>query len=312
MLLTVIMSVKNGEPYLSEAIESILNQTYRDYKFIIVNNNSTDKTAEILEYYRNQDSRIEVITNTLPYTYVEGRMLAFEQVTTEWVALMDADDISEPTRLEKQIDAVLKYGNELGAIGVWAKQINKKGRILANSTFGARTIEEFKKLNSTNETIGLIDPTAIIHLPTFYKAGGYRSYTVPAADLDLWYRIAEAGKAVVVIPEFLFKYRVHDSSDSVKRLMLQRKKTHFINYNMRLRRKGAEEVSWDVYCESIWGNIFYRIRKLRTDWAMLFYKKAGICFGENKYLWLMPNLFLSMLIKPEFFFKRIYSQVIRR
>lgn len=312
MLLTVIMSVKNGEPYLSEAVESILNQTYRDYKFIIVNNDSTDKTADILEYYQKQDSRIQIITNNLPYTYVEGRMLGLEQVKTEWVALMDADDISAPTRLEKQINAVLAYGDKLGAIGVWAKQINNKGRTLANSTFGATSIEEFEQLNSANETIGLIDPTAVFHLPTFYKAGGYRPYTVPAADLDLWYRVAETGRAVVVLPEYLFKYRVHNSSDSVKRAMLQRKKTHFINYNMRIRRSGLDEINWDFYCEFIWKKPWYRFKKLRTDYAMVFYKVGGLNYAEGSKALMIYWLLLAFIVNPIFLIKRLYKQKFSR
>ncbi|GAA4652451.1 hypothetical protein GCM10023116_47350 [Kistimonas scapharcae] len=311
MLLTVVMSVKNGEPYLSEAIESILNQTYKDYDFIIVNNNSTDKTASILEYYRNQDSRIRVITNNLPYTYVEGRMLAFEKVKTDWVALMDADDISEPMRFEKQINAIRKYGDKLGAIGVWAKQINNKGKVLANSTFGATSIDEFEKLNNANETIGLIDPTAVFHLPTFYKAGGYRPYTVPAADLDLWYRIAEAGRAVLVIPQYLFKYRVHNNSDSVRRSMLQRKKTHFINYNMRVRRTGQNEISWDFYCKNIWQKPWYRFKKLRTDYGMVFYKVAGLNYAEGSKVLMLYWLVLAFFINPIFVIKRLYGQKLK-
>ncbi len=308
MKLTVVMSVYNGEKFLREAIESILKQTFSDFKFLIVNNSSTDGTAEILEDFRQKDQRIRVITNNENLTYVEGRMLALKRVKTEWVALMDADDISHPERLQTQVDFIKKYGDKIGALGVWGKHIGPTGKTVANSTFGATSFDEFNKLNKNNEAIGLIDPTAVLHLPTFNEVGGYRPETVPAADLDLWYRMAETGRAIMVLPKFLFKYRVHGSAGSVQGAMLQRKKTHFINYNMRLRRSGVEEIIWEEYCRKVWSKPFYRLLKLRTDYAMVWYKKAGFSFVERRYVKMIPYLFFSILLKPEFALKRLYKQ----
>ncbi len=308
MQLTVVMSVYNGEAHLDEAIMSIINQTFNDFKFLIVDNGSTDNTANILKKYEEQDERIEVITNPKTLSYVEGRMLAIQKVETEWMALMDADDISEPTRFERQIDFIKENGGNLCAVGTWAKYINANNEELGNMVMKPNSHEQFKKLYKENEAIVLIDPTSIIHRPTFYLAGGYREEYVPAADLDLWYRMAEQGKSLLVLPEFLFKYRVHGGSDSVKKTLLQRKKTHFINYNMRLRRSGKNELSWDEYNHTVWSNPFYRLPKLRKDWSMTWYKKAGLFYGEKQYVQSGFNIIKAVLLNPGFVIKRLLGQ----
>jgi glycosyltransferase involved in cell wall biosynthesis len=308
MELTVVMSVYNGESHLQEAIESILNQTFKNFKFFIVNNGSTDGTADILQKYKLSDERIEIITNPVTLTYVEGRMLAIQKVNTEWMALMDADDISEPTRIEKQVEFIEKSRGNVCAVGTWAKYINATGEQLGNMVMEPTSIDQFQKMYSENEAIVLIDPSSIIHRPTFNLIGGYREYCVPAADLDLWYRLAEQGKALIVIPEFLFRYRVHGGADSVKKTMLQRKKTHFINYNMRLRRSGCAEVSWDEYLSDVWSDLFYRVPKLRKDWSMTWYKRAGLFYGEKKYIQFIFNLVRAAALNPQFVVKRLLSQ----
>jgi len=308
MELTVVMSVYNGEAHLQEAVNSILTQSFTKFKFLIVNNGSTDNTAKILQEFQGLDERIEIITNPETLTYVEGRMLAINKVETEWMALMDADDISEPTRLERQVKIIEEYGDQLAAVGTWAKYINANGEVLGNMVMEPSDIKKFQEMYVDNEAIVLIDPSSIIHRPTFNLVGGYREYCVPAADLDLWYRLAEQGKSLLVIPEFLFRYRVHGGSDSVRKTLLQRKKTHFINYNMRLRRSGKNEITWEDYLEQVWSKPFYRMTKLRIDWSMTWYKRAGLLYGERKYFQFVLNLIKAGLLNPRFVIKRLVKQ----
>lgn len=308
MHLTVVMSVLNGEKYLREAVESILNQTYLDFTFIIINNGSSDNTGWILEEYSRKDSRIKIVTHTETVPLVEARMKGLQMAETEWVAWMDADDISEPARLEKQVEVIKQYHDRLGAVGTWARYINEEGKILGNRIGEPVTPEKFFDLYSKNQAIALVDPSAIVHRPTFLKLGGYRPECTPAGDLDLWYRIAEKGKLILVVPEFLIKYRVHTGSDSVRKTMLQRQKTHFINYNMRRRRSGLPDMEWDTYIKEVWSSPLYRIPRLRTDLAMTLYKRAGLYFGAGRYVNFLVNLLSAGILKPSIVFKRILSQ----
>lgn len=310
MKISVVMSVYNGADYLPASIESILEQTFKDFVFLIVNNGSDDNTAQILKKYHALDKRIEIITSKKNLSYVEGRMLAIRKVKTEWFAIMDADDISLPSRLEKQVNMIINSNIPIAAIGTWAKYINNKGKILGSMRMNPTSPSEFKRMLSDNQAIVLIDPSSIIHLPTFNLVGGYRSEYVPSADLDLWYRLSEKNKVLLVIPEYLIHYRVHNNSGSVMRTLLQRKKTHFVNYNMRLRRMNYEEILWEDFLDSVWSNYIYRISRLRIDLAMTFFKHAGLSYGEGKFLICIINLIKAFLLSPGFVLKRLVRQQI--
>ena len=99
--LTVFMPVYNGEKYLKGAIESILKQTFRDFEFLIINNASTDRSVEIIESYK--DPRIKLLHNDVNKGLVASRNRGFKESQTEFIALLDCDDIAHHQRLELQI-----------------------------------------------------------------------------------------------------------------------------------------------------------------------------------------------------------------
>ena len=309
--LTVVMSVLNGERHLRDAIESILNQTLSDLQFIIVDNGSTDSTPRLLREYSLSAHQITIRRNHSTLPMYSSREKGIRAACTEWVALMDADDIAEPERLERQIGFLSRYGSVLGAVGTWARLIDAGGRVLGDMIMPPTTTLEFDALYSRNEAIVLLDPSAIIHRPTFLSIGGYRPECWPAADIDLWYRMAETGRKILVIPEFLMRYRIHAGSTSVSATMLQRKKTHFINYNMRRRRAGGEELIWEEYLTNVWGKISYRVPRLRNDLGLCLLKHARHAEGERRYGAALLNLIGATAMKPVHVVRQLFNQQIR-
>lgn len=309
--ITIIMSAYNEERFIDEAIQSILDQTFKNFKFVIVNNCSTDKTGSIIQNYSKKDLRIKYIELYERGTYVDGRTRAISEVKTDWFAIMDADDVAEPDRLEKQIEYIDKFGSKNSVFGTWGYFINDKGKKISPIQMGPLSSKEFKDLYKNNEAIVPLDPSTVIKKESFLSAGGYRNESVPAADLCLFYRIAEKGGSIRIIPNHLMRYRIHGKSSSVEFSMLQRLKTHFINFNMRRRRSFQKELTYEEFIKNIWSRFHYRLPRLRNDFGLVFFKKAGFSFASGKYLNFFNFLFLSFLIKPIHTSKRIFIHLIK-
>lgn len=126
--ISVVMSVYNGERYLGEAVESIFNQTFSDFEFIIINDGSTDRTPEILTEI--DDPRAKVI-NQPNRGLTASLNRAIRLAKGEYIARMDADDISEPTRLERQVE-VLDRDPDVVLVACWYEVIDEKGNFLAH------------------------------------------------------------------------------------------------------------------------------------------------------------------------------------
>lgn len=134
--ISVIMPVYNGEEYLGDAINSVLNQTFTDFELIIINDGSTDRTEEIILSY--QDKRIKYVKNEDNLKIVATLNKGVEMSRGEYIARMDADDICYPTRFAEQVD-VFETKPEVGVCGSWVK------------TFGAR--EEIWRMPQTHKEI---------------------------------------------------------------------------------------------------------------------------------------------------------------
>jgi glycosyltransferase involved in cell wall biosynthesis len=130
-VVSIVMPVYNAEPYLKRAVESILDQTFADFEFIIINDSSTDASWAILDSYG--DSRILLLDNQknrgLTYSLNQGLAAA----KGEYVARIDADDIAMPRRLEKQV-SFLRAHPEIGILGCSCDNIDSEGRRIGSST----------------------------------------------------------------------------------------------------------------------------------------------------------------------------------
>ena len=113
---TVLMSVYNGEKYLKEAVDSILNQTFEDFEFLIIDDGSTDQSLEILRSYKDQ--RIRIVQNKKNIGLNQSLNNGLKLAQGKFIARMDADDISLSKRLEKQV-AFMDDNPGIGVCGTW-------------------------------------------------------------------------------------------------------------------------------------------------------------------------------------------------
>ncbi|MCJ7773765.1 MAG: glycosyltransferase, partial [Desulfobacterales bacterium] len=127
--ISVLMSVHNGEKYLPRAVKSILNQTFTDFEFIIINDCSNDQTPHILESFGKKDARIIIFRNKKNIGLTKSLNIGLKLAKGKYIARMDADDISHPSRFAKQLDFMEKHP-EIGITGTAYEVIDEKGKII--------------------------------------------------------------------------------------------------------------------------------------------------------------------------------------
>jgi glycosyltransferase involved in cell wall biosynthesis len=199
---TVLMLAYNAEKFVGESIESILNQTFTDFEFVIVYDESPDNTDAILKSYAEKDSRIRLVKNRYSKGIPGASNTGLEEAKGEYIARMDSDDISLPTRLEKEV-RFLDEHPEFGVVGSWVELIGQnKGTV-----WKLQTDPEFIK--ATMLFYGAIaNPTSVIRKSILDKYK-FTYKDVPAEDFDLFVRLSEVTK-LTNLPEILFHYRTHE------------------------------------------------------------------------------------------------------
>ena len=204
---SVIMSVYNGEKHLREAIDSILNQTLKDFEFIIVNDGSTDRTSEILQSYH--DSRIKITSNKENIGLTKSLNKALKLAKGEYIARQDADDISLPERLEREV-SFLDKNKDVGLLGSSWHTINTDGKKtgISKSTSGRHAVHF------------MCHGTTLIRKNCLEEIGLYREIFGYAQDYDLWLRIADKFE-VRNISKPLYKLRVYRNSISLSKKLQQ-------------------------------------------------------------------------------------------
>lgn len=201
---TVLMSCYNGEKWLSESIESILNQTFKHFEFLIIDDGSLDSSLSIMKDYAKKDFRIHIeskINSGLP----DSLNVGLRKAKGTWIARLDADDIAEPERLQKQYDLVTS-DPELIVIGSAFRETDEHGNS-GSIQYYPTTHRKLKK-NLLTKRRFFAHSSAFYHKEKALKAGGYRPRIKKSEDYDLWLRLSELGK-MASIQEPLIRFRTH-------------------------------------------------------------------------------------------------------
>jgi glycosyltransferase involved in cell wall biosynthesis len=263
-LVTVLMPVYNGEKYLVESIDSILNQSFKDFEFLIINDGSTDKSEEIIRSY--QDPRIRIINNEENMKLIASLNIGFKLATGKYIARMDSDDISMPLRLEKQVE-FMENNQDISVCGSWAL-FYSDSNILRRGVFRMPSNPEQIRYSLLFRCC-LIHPTIMLRKEDFINNGlFYDSEYECAEDFDLWNRAAKTLK-FYNIEEIHLKYRLSPNGISRKHYHLQ--KTN----SARIRNRIYEEMGVIV------GDEFYDV--VNT-------KKENLLYIEDKILRLKEKI----------------------
>jgi hypothetical protein len=211
--ISVVMVTCNVERFLAEAIESILGQTFTDFELIMVDFGSTDKTKAIVACYASKDSRLRFLE--IPNCgLAQARNAACSLAQGQYIAIMDADDISVPDRLQLEI-AFLEEHPEVGLLGGITQCIDATGAPLAIRSHDFPSDDSGIRL-ALASGCPFCQPTVMIRKDAFVVAGGYRSAFAQAEDYDLWLRIAEHFQCAN-LKQVVLKYRIHPNQVSIRR-----------------------------------------------------------------------------------------------
>lgn len=250
-LVSVVMSVRNGGINLLDTIYSILEQKQVDIEFIIIDDGSTDDTSLVLEKVSSEDLRVKILKRDhrgLTASLIEG----CHEAKGKFIARQDAYDYSLQDRLTQQVE-MLESNIDASMCSSYVRFITKE-RV---SVF----IQKMDQSTQNQGLSGVIHGSTMFRKADYIKVGGYRHHFYYAQDVDLWSRLVEVGKHIV-LPQVLYENCIYPGSISGSRRKEQVFLHHLISQAAKARRSGSDETRWlskaSLYSQKCRANIHKR------------------------------------------------------
>ena len=286
-MVSVIIPVYNGEKFLRDAIESILAQTYPDFELLVIDDASIDGSLELIRSY--DDPRMRILENPVNLGLSGVRNRGIKEARGEYIAFLDCDDISLPTRLEKQV-RLFETNPEVGLCGTWTRTfgdtVSSEWRYPAHSDI-LRCRMIFDNPFATSSVMLRSEVLARIrtHFDTRFP---------PAEDYELWERISKKYR-VANIPEVLNLYRIHDRQTSSS----QKEKQRSAVWRIQLRQ--LEELG-------IYPSVKEKDVHLNIGVKAYFESSKIALLASERWLSLLKNANNERRIYPEPFFSIVLSE----
>ncbi len=213
--ISVVMSVYNGERYLAQAINSILNQTYTDFEFIILDDCSTDSTTQILQTYT--DTRLKIVRNPQNLGLTKSLNLGLQMAQGDYIARQDADDISMPTRLAEQVE-FLDAHPEIVLVSGNIEQIDADGKKIGFLNRAAPSDWVRWYMLFYNHVSG--HSQVMFRRAAALQVGGYNEERRYSQDYELWLKLLTLGE-IAMLPRTWLQWRTHGANISTQKFAEQ-------------------------------------------------------------------------------------------
>ena len=300
-MISVLLSVYNGELYLRDCIQSVLNQSFENFEFVIVDDGSTDSTPDILKLFSSIDKRISIYTRN-NHGLASSLNYGLKKCKFDWVCRIDADDLMPSNRLDyfiqcdKRENDILFFSNhiEIDNAGMISRYVNIS----------------FKEINQ----LILFPFRSFAHSSVFYRkqvvidCGGYRNFFRLCEDRDLWLRLRNLGN-IVHLPAYLVFIRKHDLQISNK----NKGYDQLIDVNCCIVHNilGNELVRQNVICDELYYAWLKGLvqRKINESFYFHYLKNFEILikkFRDTKFIYSVYALLVTIIFYPVRFF--IYSR----
>ncbi len=324
-LITVVICLYNAEKYILETLESLYNQTFKDFNLLVIDDCSSDASvSKVSDFFKQKSFQMTELIH-----FEENRGTAFARnfalyyVKTPLMIFFDADDIAKPELLQRLYKKINESDDYI-AISCYSKYIDiRSNNIVGGHYIGPTNKEEFN-VKAENGKLILISNVTLFKLEFAIQAGGYRldgflsgipRFQDLSEDLDLWSRMSDfytSGKVMLTIPDVLFYYRKNTSSLSASKdsLVAMQNKIRYIKYNLKRRRRGKLDLSFIDYMESL--SIVQKIKNYFKDNSAFYYRNAGFSYVEKAYVSFVYYIILSLLFNPFYIVDKIKSNFMRK
>lgn len=311
--LTLAICLYNAEKYIRETLESVMAQTMQDFHLLIVNDCSTDGSiAAVEEFFAQHPRQYEIVTLKENGGIAKARNFAIAHATTEFFLFIDADDLLEPTLVEKEY-SIISQDKELIGVSCWNDFIDGKSRKISGGTFlGENTKEDFIDKASRKKLIFLPIHT-MFNRKYAQKAGSICTQGFPEGrpryqdfceELDMWTRMSDfykEGKAIITIPEVLYHYRKTDGLSSNHFNMII--KMRYTKRNLLLRREGKPEMSFIEFYNSLSRK---EMRALKRDAKAADSLRNGVFYFKRKNIFKGPwEIMKSIYYRPGYILDKL-------
>jgi glycosyltransferase involved in cell wall biosynthesis len=309
-MVAVILPVHNGERYLAEAIASVLQQTHRAFRLIVVDDGSSDGSATIVRRFIARDRRVSLISQPHSGVSVARNAALAAAAGCEWIACIDHDDVMLPTRLERQLAFAAAHPG-VAAFASLAFYINETGAIIGQTVPAPiRSRAELDRYLTTGLLIGLNQPSVMMRRDAVLAVGAYHPEMLVGQDLDLWMRLAQAGHLVLQQDEILTKYRMHPASATARRTYESHLTSCWVSARAAARQAGRVEPTRAEF-EAAWRRrpLHERLAERRRHLGWVYYRRAGAALPNGQTAKGLAWLVAAGCLRPWYVAERMRQQL---
>lgn len=244
--ISVILSAYNAEKYIEKSLKSVLNQTYKNFEFIVINDCSTDNTLKIIKKIAETDYRIIIINNLLNEFVIESRNKGLRKAKGKYIAIIDADDIWLDDKLEKQLYDI-ENDKSIFLLSANAYEINENDQVIGQ-VIRPHNIKESNQM--------ILKENPFCHPSVLFKNEEYlyRPKMYYTEEYDLYLRLFSDGKKLVHQRDILFKYRILQNSLSRKnkaiiQALFKQKAIYFYHERINTGKDSYDNFNPDDYLQ---------------------------------------------------------------
>ena len=317
--LTLAICMYNAEKYIEETLLCIMAQTKQDFFLMIINDCSTDNSADVVtRFFVDHPRQYEMVNLPENRGLAFGRRYVEEHADTKYLLFVDADDCPLPLFVEKLYDKI-SSDSQLMAVGCYLEYMNLDGKKTKGGIFIGETSKNGFYQKALKEKLIFMASTSIYNREVALSVGGHNIDGFPdgkpryqdlCEDLDLWTRMSDLyvdGKAIIVVPEVLYKYRKGDGISTGAYGMLLRMR--HIKTNLKRRRSGEKELSFIDFQNSLSEKEITSLKKEAA--AVNSFRNAYYYLKKGNFLLFIKNIFISIYNNPKYMMDKIKHNLLR-